>query len=245
MSNKNIPKDLQPWIDAKKRHRLSQKHIQMARELGMNPKSFGKLDNHKQEQWKAPLPQFIEDLYFKRFKKENPDVILSFEQISKLKNQKKIVAKEQKSTQIAGKASLTVGNEASSDLNHSKSKDLETASDKQSVFQLICEEPWFSLIRQGIKPVEGRKNSPKHQKIKINDLIDFSNGKEHFRTIVTEIRSYTSLKDYLNNVTIQKALPYVSSFEEALKIYHQWSTPDEIETHGFLGIFIKPISHLF
>ncbi len=53
MSNKKIPKELQPWNDAKKRHRLSQMHIQMSRELGMNPKNFGKLDNHKQETWRS------------------------------------------------------------------------------------------------------------------------------------------------------------------------------------------------
>lgn len=50
------------WIDAKKRFRLSDTHIQMARELGMNPKKFGSLANHKQEPWKAPLPDFIEDM---------------------------------------------------------------------------------------------------------------------------------------------------------------------------------------
>ncbi|MBF8263432.1 MAG: hypothetical protein HW387_1097 [Parachlamydiales bacterium] len=96
MANTKPPKELQPWIEAKKRHRLSQMHIQMARELGMNPKSFGKLDNHKQEPWKAPLPQFIENLYMKRFNKETPDVVLSFEQINKLKVQKKEASKQRK-----------------------------------------------------------------------------------------------------------------------------------------------------
>ena len=57
------------WIDAKKRFRLSDTHIQMVRELGMNPKKFGSLANHKQEPWKVPLPDFIEDIYSKRFKK--------------------------------------------------------------------------------------------------------------------------------------------------------------------------------
>lgn len=87
---KNIPKELLPWIEAKKKHRLFQKHIQMARELRLNPKGFGKLDNHNQEKWKAPLPQFIEELYYKRFNKEAPDQIYSFEQLSLMKNQKKI-----------------------------------------------------------------------------------------------------------------------------------------------------------
>jgi hypothetical protein len=53
----------QQWIDARKRHRLSHAHVQMARELHMNPKQLGKIDNHKQEPWKLPLPQFIEKLY--------------------------------------------------------------------------------------------------------------------------------------------------------------------------------------
>lgn len=93
---KSIPKELLPWIEAKKKHRLSQKHIQMARELGLNPKGFGKLDNHKQERWKTPLPQFIEDLYYKRFNREAPDQVFSFEQLNEIKNQKKIEKRAKK-----------------------------------------------------------------------------------------------------------------------------------------------------
>ena len=43
------------WIAAQKRHRLSDTHVQMARELGLNPDKLGKIDNHRQEPWKAPL----------------------------------------------------------------------------------------------------------------------------------------------------------------------------------------------
>jgi len=39
----------QVWIDARKRFHLSHMHIQMARELGMNPKRFGSKANHEQE----------------------------------------------------------------------------------------------------------------------------------------------------------------------------------------------------
>ena len=63
------------WSEAKKKFRLSNMHIQMARELGMNPMKLGGLANHKQEPWKAPLPVFIEELYFKRFKKEKPNIV--------------------------------------------------------------------------------------------------------------------------------------------------------------------------
>jgi hypothetical protein len=47
----------------------------MARELGLNPGKLGKLSNHGQEPWKAPLPQFIEHLYLKRFGREQPRVV--------------------------------------------------------------------------------------------------------------------------------------------------------------------------
>lgn len=79
MAGGRIPDRLRFWIEARKRHRLSHAQVQMARELGMNPKKLGKLDNHKQELWKLPLPEFIEELYYKRFRKERPDVVLSIE----------------------------------------------------------------------------------------------------------------------------------------------------------------------
>ena len=47
----------------------------MARELGLNPGKLGKLSNHGQEPWKAPLPQFIEHLYLKQFGREQPRVV--------------------------------------------------------------------------------------------------------------------------------------------------------------------------
>ena len=40
---KKIPDKFKIWVDARKRFHLSHEQIQMARELGMNPKKFGKL----------------------------------------------------------------------------------------------------------------------------------------------------------------------------------------------------------
>lgn len=108
-------------------------------------------------------------------------------------------------------------------------------------FNIHCEEPWFSYIRQGVKPVEGRKNTHSYQKIKVGDKINFSNGKESFIADVIEIREYDSIEKYLEDVTLEKALPGVKSLEEALNIYYQWSTEEKIRQYGFLGIFIKPV----
>ena len=80
MSRRRIPERFQVWIDARERHHLSHAHVQMARELGMNPKKLGKLDNHQQEPWKQPLPAYIEQLYFKRFAKRCPEGVVSIEE---------------------------------------------------------------------------------------------------------------------------------------------------------------------
>ena len=71
----------------------------MGRELGLNPDKLGKIDNHKQEIWKSSLPQFIEEIYFKRFKKTEPAVVKSiYEQIAdeKKKKERQKKAKELK-----------------------------------------------------------------------------------------------------------------------------------------------------
>jgi len=102
---KKIPIKDQIWIDARKRFRLSDLHIQMGRELGLNPKKFGKLANHKQAPWKLPLPNFIEELYFKRFKKDRPEVVKSIELIVKERNWKREIRKRRKAESKALKQS--------------------------------------------------------------------------------------------------------------------------------------------
>ncbi len=79
---------IQAWIDARKRHHLSHSHVQMARELGMNPSKLGKVDNCDQEAWKAPLPQFIEVLYGRRFGRRRPESVLSIEEQARARERK-------------------------------------------------------------------------------------------------------------------------------------------------------------
>jgi len=52
-----IPEKYRIWIETRKRYHLSDAQVQMARELGLNPRKFGKLANEKQEPWKKPLPE--------------------------------------------------------------------------------------------------------------------------------------------------------------------------------------------
>lgn len=51
-----LPPALQAWVEARSRHRLSHAHVQMARELGLNPRKLGSIANHDQEPWRHRWP---------------------------------------------------------------------------------------------------------------------------------------------------------------------------------------------
>jgi hypothetical protein len=128
-TKKGMQEKLRAWIDVRKQYHLSHAHIQMARELGMNPKKFGKIANHKQEPWKTPLPDFIEALYFKRFGKNQPLEVKSIEQLC--------AAKEQKKAEGRARQQLRKQNVAP---DSTESKEVE--GDVGAKANSDCQEPW-------------------------------------------------------------------------------------------------------
>lgn len=57
------------WQEAKKKCRLNNEDIKIAKELGLNPKSLIKNIPSKNEQWKAPVSVWIREIQEKRKKK--------------------------------------------------------------------------------------------------------------------------------------------------------------------------------
>ena len=102
-----IPAGLESLMDARQHFRLSHAHVQMARELGMNPKKLGKLANHDQEPWKLPLPQFIAALYVKRFGKARPDTVRTMEEIASRSRQRRRGARRANQRLREGSSPLT------------------------------------------------------------------------------------------------------------------------------------------
>ena len=97
MAKKNrIPTKLAPWIEARRRFHLSHAHVQMARELGLNPKKLGGCASNRDEPWKLPLPEFIAELYFKSFGRRSPERILSVEDLSRELERKKAAKRQAK-----------------------------------------------------------------------------------------------------------------------------------------------------
>jgi hypothetical protein len=99
MPRAHIPQNLLPWFEARKKFHLTHAQVQMARALGLNPKKFGGLANHRRQPWKLPLPQFIEELYLERFGVPRPAEVLSLEEFvsqTNAKKEQKRIAKQAK-----------------------------------------------------------------------------------------------------------------------------------------------------
>ncbi len=113
-----------------------------------------------------------------------------------------------------------------------------------TILHINCEDPWFSLLEKGIKPVEGRKAQEKYLSLKPGDRVCFHcvGSERSFMAIVERVDKFSTLREYLEKVTIQKALPGITTLEKAIAIYLQWSTEKEIEQLGFVGIWIKLLS---
>ncbi|QEG41141.1 hypothetical protein [Roseimaritima ulvae] len=93
---KRIPHKFLPWIDVRKKFKLSDAHVQMARELGLSPKRFPNYANTKDQPWKLPLVQFIEQLYEKQFGKSRPDEVMTIEAMAEAHLAKRAARKLQK-----------------------------------------------------------------------------------------------------------------------------------------------------
>ena len=107
------------------------------------------------------------------------------------------------------------------------------------------EEPWFSLIKCGIKTIEGRKASPTWITLKEDDVIKVTcNGNTPYYVKITNIKKYTgqsefdSLSEYLIMEGVNNTLHGVKTLSKAREVYLQWNSLDEIERYGMLAIHV-------
>ena len=117
--------------------------------------------------------------------------------------------------------------------------------EKKTEYVKQLSEPWFSLIKLGIKKCEGRLNKGDFSKMKKNDYIIFENNDFGFlrstRCKITSIRNYNSFEIYLENETLKKCLPSIEKITEGVQIYHKYYSKEDEEKYKIIAIRIKPI----
>ena len=105
----------------------------------------------------------------------------------------------------------------------------------------LLAEPWFSLVKLGLKTYEGRINQTSWKDIKEGDQINFFNTDmtlyREVSVVVVSRKEYSSFKEMLIG-KINNFLPGIESLENAVKVYRQYFNEAESE-HGVVGFEIK------
>ena len=110
------------------------------------------------------------------------------------------------------------------------------------IFRYSLREPSFSLVKNGIKTIEGRLFKNTFKKINKDDIINFYNyKKESIMTKVINIRKYNNFNIMIQTENLKLLNPLSKSTEESLNIYNKiYKCEDEIK-YGVIALEIELI----
>ena len=107
-------------------------------------------------------------------------------------------------------------------------------------------EPWFSLIKLGIKKCEGRLKKGDFSEIKKGDYIKFENNdfgfERNFRVKITSIHKYNTFSEYLEKEKLEKCLPGIDTIEQGVSIYYKYYKKDDEDKYKIIAIRLKVIN---
>lgn len=117
---------------------------------------------------------------------------------------------------------------------------------KEKINNLHVQEPWFTLIKDGLKTVEGRKGNSTKYKNWENNYAVFYNDDNAILVLVKNVRHYNNLDDYLTTENLNDVAPHLNQNYDLIKSkYHVFNTDEAIKKDGgFNGIEIEMIKKL-
>lgn len=103
--------------------------------------------------------------------------------------------------------------------------------------------PWYNLIKDGKKSVEGRPNRKDFAQMKIGDKIEFFNKElnENFMTEITNVSHHKTFEEMIRTNGIDNVLPGIRTIDEGVQVYMQYYTKDIEAEFGVVGIHVKLI----
>jgi len=105
-------------------------------------------------------------------------------------------------------------------------------------------EPWFSLIKNGVKTVEGRLNKGDFAQMKKGDIVVWysnqpDNDQNMVKTRIVNINHYKSFHEYLKAERLKNTLPVIKTIKDGEKIYYQYFSKNDEKKYGVLAIRMK------
>lgn len=108
-------------------------------------------------------------------------------------------------------------------------------------FEMNLSEKYFESLNSGIKDIEVRLLDEKRSKLKIGDIIIFTNSNNIIYTQVLNLAIFNSFEELLNNIPTKRI--GLSAFKnEALKELYSIYSKDKLKKHKIIAIQIKKIN---
>jgi len=95
----------------------------------------------------------------------------------------------------------------------------------------------FNALKSGDKTIETRAATPRFAKIKPGDELILICGQKRLTRPVSRVEHFESLEKMLGQIPYTKIMPWVSSREEAIKVYYSFPRyPEKIKQFGILAL---------
>lgn len=88
-----------------------------------------------------------------------------------------------------------------------------------SMMTIFTQEPWFTEIKEGRKSVEARVGPSGRFEDLVGKKIKIKAGKDKVKAMVTGVRHYDNLSDYVKKEGYKKVAPHTKSDADAVKKY--------------------------
>jgi len=101
------------------------------------------------------------------------------------------------------------------------------------------QEPWFSLIKNKKKKIEGRLNKGLFATLKKGDNITFVNNNDRFDAKIKKIKKYNTFEEYLSQEGLKRTLPGINTIKEGCDVYYKYYNKEQELQYKILAIYIK------
>ena len=124
-------------------------------------------------------------------------------------------------------------------------------------YEKEVQEPWFSLIKKGIKSVEGRLNKGDFSRMKVGDIVTWinsikkiKNGKikiinRKVKTKIIGIGNYSSFYEMIKTERLKNTLPTpeIKTIQQGVDdVYYKFYSPKDEREKGVIAIRLRVIT---
>ncbi len=117
---------------------------------------------------------------------------------------------------------------------------------RRSIYTKFLEEPWFSLMKLGLKTIEVRLFRDIYREMCVGDTIVWTNrdfGDRSIETIIVRVDDYASFDLLFMHENKSNCLPGFSSAKDWNDVYYKYYTKDDEYSYGVVAIELRLVKY--